>query len=53
MVQKDGNDQRPINALKAAHEWLSGAIKLPQAKSALLEYPLFPEIKARITEVVR
>ena len=26
------DDPRPQNALKAAREWLSGAIKLPQAK---------------------
>lgn len=31
------NDLRPQNALNAAREWLSGAIKLPQAKSAILE----------------
>lgn len=30
-------DLRPQNALNAAREWLSGAIKLPQAKSAILE----------------
>lgn len=30
-------DLRPQNALNAACEWLSGAIKLPQAKSAILE----------------
>jgi hypothetical protein len=31
------NDLRPQNALNAAQEWLSGAIKLPQAKTAILE----------------
>lgn len=31
------DDLRPQNALKAAREWLSGAIKLPQAKAAILE----------------
>jgi len=31
------NDLRPQNALNAALEWLSGAIKLPQAKTAILE----------------
>lgn len=31
------DDQRPQNALNAAREWLSGAIKLPQAKKAILE----------------
>lgn len=31
------NDLRPLNALIAAREWLSGAIKLPQAKAAILE----------------
>lgn len=31
------NDLRPQNALNAAREWLSGAIKLPQAKAAILE----------------
>jgi hypothetical protein len=31
------NDHRPQNALNAAQEWLSGAIKLPQAKAAILE----------------
>lgn len=31
------DDLRPQNALNAAREWLSGAIKLPQAKSAILE----------------
>lgn len=30
-------DQRPQNALNAAREWLSGAIKLPQAKTSILE----------------
>lgn len=30
-------DQRPQNALNAAREWLSGAIKLPQAKAVILE----------------
>ena len=30
-------DQRPQNALNAARDWLSGAIKLPQAKTAILE----------------
>lgn len=30
------DDLRPQNALMAAREWLSGAIKLPQAKSAIL-----------------
>jgi len=31
------DDLRPQNALNAAREWLSGAIKLPQAKSVILE----------------
>ncbi len=31
------NDPRPQNSLHAAREWLSGAIKLPQAKAAILE----------------
>jgi len=31
------DDLRPQNALNAAREWLSGAIKLPQAKPAILE----------------
>ncbi len=31
------DDLRPKNALNAAREWLSGAIKLPQAKAAILE----------------
>ena len=31
------DDLRPQNALNAAREWLSGTIKLPQAKSAILE----------------
>ncbi len=31
------NDLRPQNALTAAREWLAGAIKLPQAKTAILE----------------
>lgn len=31
------NDFRPQNALYVAREWLSGAIKLPQAKAAILE----------------
>lgn len=31
------DDLRPQNALNAAREWLSGAIKLPQAKKAILE----------------
>lgn len=31
------DDLRPQSALSAAHEWLSGAIKLPQAKAAILE----------------
>jgi len=31
------DDPRPQNALHAACEWLSGAIKLPQAKSIILE----------------
>lgn len=30
------DDQRPQNALNVAREWLSGTIKLPQAKSAIL-----------------
>lgn len=30
-------DSRPQNALEAAREWISGTIKLPQAKSAILE----------------
>jgi hypothetical protein len=29
-------DLRPQNALNAAHEWLLGSIKLPQAKTAIL-----------------
>lgn len=31
------DDQRPYNALSAGREWLLGTIKLPQAKSAILE----------------
>ncbi|MBU7008808.1 putative immunity protein [Phosphitispora fastidiosa] len=31
------DDLRPQNALNAARTWLSGAIKLPQAKSAIIE----------------
>lgn len=31
------NDLRPRNALAAAREWLSGRIKLPQAKAVILE----------------
>lgn len=31
------DDLRPQNALNAAREWLSGAIKQPQAKTAILE----------------
>lgn len=31
------DDQRPENALIAAEEWLSEVIKLPQAKTAILE----------------
>ena len=31
------DDMRPQNALNAAREWLAGAIKLPQAKTAILE----------------
>jgi len=31
------DDQRPQNALNATREWLSGAIKLPQAKIAILK----------------
>jgi len=31
------DDLRPQNALFAARQWLSGAIKLPQAKTAILE----------------
>lgn len=31
------DDLRPQNALHAARQWLSGTIKLPQAKSAILE----------------
>lgn len=31
------DDQRPENALNAAREWLSGEIKLPTAKAAILE----------------
>ena len=30
------DDRRPENALETAREWLSGAIKLPQAKTAIL-----------------
>ena len=30
-------DLRPQNALHAAREWMSGTIKLPEAKSAILE----------------
>ncbi|MBW7571273.1 putative immunity protein [Caproiciproducens faecalis] len=33
----NSDDLRPQNALNAAREWLSGAIKLPQAKAAILE----------------
>ncbi|MDX9721619.1 MAG: hypothetical protein RBU37_12790 [Myxococcota bacterium] len=31
------DDLRPQNALHAARQWLSGAIKLPQAKTAILQ----------------
>lgn len=31
------DDPRPLNALNAAREWLSGTIKLPQAKAKILE----------------
>jgi len=31
------DDLRPQNALRAARDWLAGAIKLPQAKSVILE----------------
>jgi hypothetical protein len=31
------DDARPQNSLIAAREWLSGAIKLPQAKATILE----------------
>ena len=31
------DDLRPQNALHAARQWLSGTIKLPQAKTAILE----------------
>jgi hypothetical protein len=31
------DDSRPENALQAARAWLSGAIKLPQAKAVILE----------------
>jgi hypothetical protein len=31
------NDLRPQNAIFAARKWLSGAIKLPQAKAVILE----------------
>lgn len=31
------DDLRPENALNAARRWLSGAIKLPRAKAAILE----------------
>lgn len=31
------DDSRPQNALNAARKWLSGTIKLPQAKPAILE----------------
>jgi len=31
------DDLRPQNALNAAREWLSGAIKLPQAKKVILD----------------
>lgn len=31
------DDQRPQTTLNAAREWLSGAIKLPQAKKVILE----------------
>jgi len=30
-------DQRPQNALRASREWLSGAIRLPEAKASILE----------------
>lgn len=33
----NSDDQRPLDALNAAREWLSGVIKLPQAKAAILE----------------
>lgn len=31
------DDLRPLHALNAARAWLAGAIKLPQAKAAILE----------------
>ncbi|MDD4663357.1 MAG: hypothetical protein PHD83_01670 [Caldisericia bacterium] len=31
------DDLRPQEALKAAHDWLSGTIKLPQAKTVILQ----------------
>ncbi len=31
------DDQRPQNALNAAREWLAGTIKLPQAKTVILD----------------
>ncbi len=33
----NSNDLRPQNALNAAREWLSGAIKLPKVKAEILE----------------
>jgi hypothetical protein len=36
-IKRCPEDRRPQNALTAAREWLSGSIKLPQAKAAILE----------------
>jgi len=35
-LYKKANDMRPHNALKAARDWLSGKIKLPEAKIHIL-----------------
>mgnify|MGYP001184967235 CR=1 FL=1 len=35
--KNDPDDLRPLHALNAARAWLAGAIKLPQAKAAILE----------------
>lgn len=37
MEQHYPDDVRPQNALNVAREWLSGAVKLPQAKVVILE----------------
>lgn len=36
-TKNDPEDLRPLHALNAARAWLAGAMKLPQAKAAILE----------------